>query len=201
MSQQTYIPLDNKYTKIYFDLVESRRNMRRTFSNFCGYEKHHIVPKSLGGSNKKDNMVILTPREHCIAHMLLARMYQGTAKAKMIYALMSMAKFRNKNRSTISARLFETLKSDYLNQLKDPDVSKYRSDLAKLSWNDERKQRQAEITRKQWQDGPKRASFASDAYKQKKSRQMKERWEDPSYRQWQTEITLKQWQDNPPIAR
>lgn len=43
-----------------------------------GYsEKHHIVPKSLGGDDNQSNLVILTPREHFIAHLLLAKIYKG----------------------------------------------------------------------------------------------------------------------------
>lgn len=35
------------------------------------FENHHIIPSSLGGSNDKDNMVLLTAREHYICHWLL----------------------------------------------------------------------------------------------------------------------------------
>ena len=80
-------PLNNKYTKYYTQLVESRKQLNRQFSTGCGLEKHHIIPKSLGGTDNKNNIVVFTPREHCLAHMLLAKMYNGTAKAKMINAI------------------------------------------------------------------------------------------------------------------
>lgn len=38
-------------------------------------ERHHIIPKSEGGSDDPDNLVNLTAREHYIAHLLLARIY------------------------------------------------------------------------------------------------------------------------------
>jgi len=39
-----------------------------------GYgEWHHVIPRSLGGVNNKNNLVHLTAREHLIAHMLLPR--------------------------------------------------------------------------------------------------------------------------------
>jgi hypothetical protein len=54
-----------------------------------GYvERHHVFPKSLGGTDDSSNLVALTAREHFIAHMLLARMYGGT----MWYAITIMAK-------------------------------------------------------------------------------------------------------------
>lgn len=40
-------------------------------------EKHHIMPRSLGGSNASTNLVFLTAREHFVAHMMLAHIYGG----------------------------------------------------------------------------------------------------------------------------
>lgn len=56
--------LINKYTKWYFNIIESAQRQEMD-----GYtEKHHIIPKSLGGSNDKTNIVKLTAREHFICH-------------------------------------------------------------------------------------------------------------------------------------
>ncbi len=40
-------------------------------------ERHHVVPKSLGGSNDASNLVDLTAREHFVAHLLLAKWLGG----------------------------------------------------------------------------------------------------------------------------
>jgi hypothetical protein len=37
------------------------------------FEQHHIIPKCLGGSNKKVNLVLLTAREPFVCHLLLWR--------------------------------------------------------------------------------------------------------------------------------
>lgn len=56
------------YEKIYNQLIERAR--QRTFVD--GYtEIHHIIPKSEGGTDEKDNLVELTGREHFVAHKLL----------------------------------------------------------------------------------------------------------------------------------
>jgi len=56
------------YEKIYNQLIERAR--QRTFVD--GYtEIHHIIPKSEGGTDDKDNLVELTGREHFVAHKLL----------------------------------------------------------------------------------------------------------------------------------
>lgn len=39
-------------------------------------ERHHIIPKCMGGSNKKENIVIFTTKEHFVAHHLLWKIYR-----------------------------------------------------------------------------------------------------------------------------
>lgn len=75
--------LNNKYTKWYYDLMSKRQ-----VTSFEGYgENHHIIPKSLGGTNEKANIVRLTAREHALAHILLVRITTGADRSKMAYAL------------------------------------------------------------------------------------------------------------------
>ena len=74
------------YKKIYTDLIESRRN--RKFQEDVLTETHHILPKSMGGSNNEDNLIELTPREHFIAHWLLFKIYRNRQMAGA-FALMS----------------------------------------------------------------------------------------------------------------
>jgi hypothetical protein len=44
------------------------------------FERHHIVPKCMGGTNKKSNLVYLTAEEHYVAHQLLVKMYPSNKK-------------------------------------------------------------------------------------------------------------------------
>lgn len=75
--------LKNKYTKWYYQIID--RSHTRILTGYT--ERHHIIPKSLGGSNSKDNIAVLTAREHFICHWLLTKMTTGENKAKMIFAL------------------------------------------------------------------------------------------------------------------
>ena len=59
------------YAAIYSRLMERSRGRIRE-----GYmERHHVVPRCMGGSNEKENLVLLTAKEHFIAHKLLVRMF------------------------------------------------------------------------------------------------------------------------------
>jgi hypothetical protein len=91
------------YTKIYYKLIESRKALP-TSSNY--HEKHHILPKCLGGSNDKNNLVLLTAREHYIAHWLLTKIYPNDYKIWSAFALMS-GKLSPKADRTFSDRDFE----------------------------------------------------------------------------------------------
>lgn len=58
-------------------------------NSVIGYkEKHHIQPKSMGGSNLASNLVELTAREHFVAHRLLAKIYPNSG---MVHAVFKMA--------------------------------------------------------------------------------------------------------------
>ena len=82
----TFNPLSNKYTRLYFKIVENRRN-----NSLVGYtENHHIHPECLGGSNEKTYKVKLSAREHYICHLLLTKMLVGEPKKRMHYAFYSM---------------------------------------------------------------------------------------------------------------
>ena len=58
------------YAGIYDRLI-SRARDRLLFGPI---ENHHIVPRSEGGSNRKDNKIELSPKEHHLCHLLLIRM-------------------------------------------------------------------------------------------------------------------------------
>jgi len=180
------------YKKIYDQLCY--RSQSRTWKKW-EYEKHHIVPKSLGGANAKSNIAILTPREHALVHLLLVKFLSGHDKAKMIFALKSMIGFRNKHRNQLSTQQYDLLRKAYSIQCQTPEYSAWRSEITKLQWTPERRASVAQKTRQQWKNGPKRESFGSQEYRSKKSKQMKARWKDPAYQQEISNRVKEQWQD------
>ena len=76
-----------KYTSWYNLII--KRAKSRMLDDKEYYEKHHIIPKCIGG--KDDNVVLLTAREHYVCHILLTKMFDcSNKKRKMVYALMRM---------------------------------------------------------------------------------------------------------------
>ena len=63
------------YKKIYNSIIAKAKLENRIKHNGIYYENHHILPISLKGENKKDNLVLLTAKEHFICHKLLLHIY------------------------------------------------------------------------------------------------------------------------------
>lgn len=103
--------LDNKYTKWYYSIINKAKN-RIT----VGYtETHHIIPSSLGGSNNKENLVILTAKEHFVCHLLLTRMTTGNARYKMNFALHMITNAKNigEGRYVPNSRIYDLTRKLY----------------------------------------------------------------------------------------
>lgn len=181
------------YKKIYEQLCQrsQTRDWKRT-THF--YEKHHIVPKSLGGNNHKSNIAILTPREHALAHLLLIKFLTGNEKAKMIFALKSMINYRNKKRQQLSSRQYESLRTAFLTFSNTPEYKLFKSEMTKAQWTPERRAAVAEKTKQQWKNNSiKRDFFKSKEWKEKQSKNRTELWKDPEYRKMQSEKAKAQW--------
>jgi hypothetical protein len=80
------------YKKVYDAIIEraKNRNLYNTYS-----EKHHIVPKCLGGKDNKENIVRLTGREHFICHQLLHKMHPDNYG--LLCAILFMSKYKRLN--------------------------------------------------------------------------------------------------------
>lgn len=100
MNSMTYgnpLFLNNKYNKWYDSITTRAKN--RVLNGY--FEKHHIIPKSMGGNNTTDNVVKLTAKEHFICHLLLIKMTVGEQKKKMIWAVQRFIN-RNKGQNCVS---------------------------------------------------------------------------------------------------
>jgi hypothetical protein len=63
------------YKKLYDSIIRNAKDkeiIRENLKLLGDYfERHHIIPRSSGGSDDKDNLVLLEAREHFICHWLL----------------------------------------------------------------------------------------------------------------------------------
>lgn len=80
--------LNNKYASWYWSLINRAKS--RSLPHHIYKERHHIIPRCMGGSNQSVNLVNLTAKEHYIAHLLLPHMVIGRDKYKLQVAFWRM---------------------------------------------------------------------------------------------------------------
>lgn len=78
--------LENKYTKVYYNIINRAIEQNRIKERHDGFQTHHILPRCFGGTDDATNLVVLTYKEHRVCHHLLINMTIGDAKYKMMYA-------------------------------------------------------------------------------------------------------------------
>lgn len=66
---------------------EITKKLKKEDKNYIYLETHHILPRSLGGKDTKENLVNLTAREHFLAHLLYEK-YLKTFTVKTQFSTM-----------------------------------------------------------------------------------------------------------------
>jgi len=91
------------YKAHYDRLIETRRELKRERGEQY-YELHHIVPRSEGGTDDESNLILLTAKEHYVAHLLMWRAEPDNQKR--LYSVYMMShRFE-----LASGRLYEQMK-------------------------------------------------------------------------------------------
>lgn len=106
------------HLSIYIALITSRKELnRKKIKNGEYYEKHHICPRAIFEESRelygeyfgidecesKDNYVLLTAREHFIAHRLIAKLFP-----RMVFAVIRMMEGKD-----ITSKKFEKLREEH----------------------------------------------------------------------------------------
>lgn len=100
----------NKYNKWYQNIInDAKETPRRGYT-----EKHHIIPKSLGGSSSSSNLVALTAKEHFVCHRLLTKMTLGKDRKKMLCAVWAFIRCsKHQQRVHINGRTYSRVRSEF----------------------------------------------------------------------------------------
>ena len=122
----------------YKQFIDNILNIRGRFA--CGdeyHERHHIVPKCMGGKNDEDNLIDLYAKEHFIAHKLLAS--ENPSNNSLVYAwsCMSFSKTKDQKRYELTPEEYEDAKK----ALSKAMTGKVMSDEAKEKMSKRAKER------------------------------------------------------------
>lgn len=101
------------YQKIYEAIVhraQGRKKLKKGSLNYVYYERHHVIPRCIGGSDDPSNLVYLTAEEHWVAHLLLVKINPGIDSLVRACQAMSMA---GRNRMRTNNKMFGWIRRKY----------------------------------------------------------------------------------------
>ena len=117
------------YVQIYNNIVIRARGRM-----IMGYtETHHIIPRCMGGDDNKENLVVLTAREHYICHKLLCEIYPG--HRGLSDAVWMMANMKNEHRKIsykVGSREYERLRVECSKRMSEWRMGKKLSEETKI---------------------------------------------------------------------
>lgn len=154
------------YRAIYTSLVFSARAKHRIKSSEEYFEEHHIFPRSLFPEYKrnKHNLVLLTAREHYIAHKLLCKIWPSRSMYAAIWQMsMKSKKADSPYRKIVSAREYEHAKKLFVAELK---ANHWGMDFVEFNKRPERRARSSEVAKENWNNQKFRSKML-DMVKQK----------------------------------
>ena len=129
----------DKAKEDYKKLISNNRGLDKTkLSGY--YEKHHIIPECMGGTNEESNLVLLNYDEHLKAHMLLSIIYPD--EIKLLYAFNLMITFSDLKNGVLKVDiiLLTKIREKFSNSLKgDNNPSKRPEVRKKISENNSMK--------------------------------------------------------------
>lgn len=205
-----------KYRRWYENLVTKAQT--RVFPKNIYSESHHIIPRSLGGSNKNTNIIRLHAREHYIAHLLLWKMkmtpkmhnkmtmalhvmVNGSGNEKQNRSYLVPSHVYEKSRKAYSKLLSEERKGEgnsfygkkhspeSLQKIKDANVRSKHIRSAKATGTNNPMYRKTHNEEVRKIISDKvKKRFEDPILKEKMSNILKDRWTDPEYHQHMIDI-------------
>lgn len=131
-----------------------------------GYsEIHHIIPKSMGGSDDPENLINVSARVHFILHWLLWKIFKNR---KMSYAfhIMVFADRNGKRYKKLNSKTYSSLLENcrllnsgenhplYGRKKSQESIEKQRAKMLGTFWSDERKLKKSEEMKKDYSENP-----------------------------------------------
>lgn len=135
------------YQKIYNDIIRKYKDLNLSKKDNLYVETHHIIPRCIGGTNEKDNLVNLTAKAHFICHLLLPKIYKNDfnkyTRLFQAFFMMSTMKNSKQDRHIITSKQYEKIRFEYAEFRKNTPQSKGANE----------KRRQKLLGRKVWNAG------------------------------------------------
>lgn len=101
------------YLSIYTKIIEKATQLKRKKSKASYFERHHILPKCVGGENSSTNLVLLTAKEHFVCHHLLTKIYDSPKLKFAFWAMCNQLSGDCQRFHKISSIIYEKAKTEF----------------------------------------------------------------------------------------
>jgi|688.fasta_scaffold291475_4 hypothetical protein len=125
------------YQKIYDNICLTAKSQNRVKGGGVYYEAHHILPKCMGGNGyarqwkTHSNIVLLTAKEHFVAHKLLYCIHPNNKSIFHGYRMMAKMSAKTNNRNfNISAREYEEIRVEFAKSVSGINAPSKRPEVA-----------------------------------------------------------------------
>jgi hypothetical protein len=160
----------------YIDFIN--KNSLKDVSNII-YEKHHILPLSLGGLNNSENICYLTVYNHFLAHLLLAKLTNNSTCWGIVHMMIYT---RNCSLNELDGLVYEEIRKKYREKVsicmkrlwKNKSYRQKRIDFMKNLWKDKDYRKNHNDKMQQYYNNPE--------YIKNLSLKSKENWKNEEYR-------------------
>ena len=102
--------------KVYYSIIEKAKKENRKKGHGVYYERHHITPKFMGGTDDKENLVLLTAKEHFICHLLLTKFVSEEHLGKAWNAVYQFGVSSGNQERYLSSRFYEIAKKKFIEE-------------------------------------------------------------------------------------
>jgi hypothetical protein len=115
---------------------KNRKKLKKTDIEYIYYENHHINPRCLGGTDEKENLVLLTSKEHFVCHKLLTYIYPHNRGIILAFHRMVFSKNGYIPNSRNYAYLLELLKTTpFSEETKQKIRNKRKLQIVSTGWH------------------------------------------------------------------
>lgn len=128
------------YYKTYNQLIDKCIQMESDgYPDDMYTEVHHILPKCMGGTNDKSNLVKMPARYHIVAHMLLACAFPDNKKIIYAVNIMFISSTSNSSRNNSISKISTRLAAKFRETMSKQQIGSKLSEVQKQKISDSMK--------------------------------------------------------------
>jgi hypothetical protein len=110
---------DNRYTDLYHRII-AKHGYQEKPGDGKYYERHHIIPRSMGGNDSVNNLTYVLVRVHFLLHVILAKAVRAQFKRRGRWCVICFSAINDKQlvRRKLNSRLVQSTREAHNADLK-----------------------------------------------------------------------------------